>query len=73
MYLLVSDWKKSHGLSYIAIPEFVAAGDHTHSGVKYRFMVMHRYGEDIEKHFLACQRHFEMKTVCCLALRLVSQ
>ena len=42
------------------------------SGLKYRFMVMHRYGEDIEKKFTAAGRQFGMKTVCYLALRMVS-
>ncbi len=55
------------------MPEYVAAGDHTYSDRKYRFMVMHQYGEDIEKKFTAAGRQFGMKTVCYLALRLVSE
>ena len=54
------------------MPEFIAAGEHMFSGLRYRFMVMHRYGEDIEKKFTAAGRQFGMKTVCYLALRLVS-
>lgn len=67
----VSDWCKSQGLTYLSVPEFVAAGEHTHLGLRYRFMVMHQYGEDIEKKFTSVGRRFGMKTVCHLALRLV--
>ena len=33
---------------------------------------MDRYGDDVEKLFCECGRRFEIKTVCTLALRLVS-
>ena len=41
--------------------------------MKYRFMIMDRFGEDVEKKFCQCDRKFEVKTVCTLALRLVSE
>ncbi|XP_064403062.1 serine/threonine-protein kinase VRK1-like isoform X2 [Halichondria panicea] len=68
---IISDWCQSHDLAHLSVPEFVAAGDHTYSDRKYRFMVMHQYGEDIEKKFTAAGRQFGMKTVCYLALRLL--
>ena len=40
--------------------------------VRYRFMVMERFGEDVEKKFCKAGRQFGVKTVCYLALRLVS-
>ena len=41
--------------------------------MKYRFMVMEQFGEDIEKKFNQAGRRFGMKSVCHLALRLVSR
>ena len=67
----VLDWIKSHGLSYLAVPKFIASGSHDHAGTKFRFMVMERFGEDIEKKFCAAGRRFSLPTVCYLALKLV--
>ena len=68
---LVLDWIKSHGLSYLAVPKFIASGSHDHTGTKFRFMVMERFGEDVEKKFSAAGRMFSLPTVCYLALKLV--
>ena len=60
------------GLEYLSVPKFVSAGTHTRDKTEYRFMVMERFGDDIEKLFCSCGRLFNLKTVCYLALRLVS-
>ena len=36
-------------------------------------MVMERFGDDVEKLFCAANRKFGLKTVCYLALRIVSR
>ena len=66
-------WVKDHGLSYLAVPKFIASGSHDHAGTKFRFMVMDRFGEDIEKKFTAAGRRFSLPTVCYLALKLVKK
>ena len=68
---LVNDWIKSKKLNYLAIPKYISSGAHTRGKVEYRFMVIERFGEDIEKLFCNAGRQFGMKTVCYLALRLV--
>ena len=68
----VTRWTKEHGLKYLALPKYISAGAHEHGSVKYRFMVMERFGEDIESKFCGNGRKFSLKTVCYLALRLVS-
>ena len=73
VFWLVSEWVKSHGLSYLAVPKFIASGSHEHAGTKFRFMVMERFGEDIEKKFCSAGRRFSLSTVCYLALKLVSK
>ena len=69
---VVNDWVKSHKLAYLAIPKFISQGRHQHGGLSYRFLVMHCFGEDVEKKFNQCGRQFSIKTVCHLALRIVS-
>lgn len=69
----VCEWVKSHKLPYLAIPKFIASGCHDRGGTKFRFMVMERFGEDIEKKFTAAGRRFSLGTVCYLALQLVSK
>ena len=68
----VSKWEKDHGLGYLSIPRYIASGLHERDGMTYRFMVMQRFGEDLEKKFSSVGRKFGMKTVCYLALHLVS-
>ena len=59
-------------MRYLAIPKYISSGIHSSKEMQYRFMVMERFGEDVEKKFCAARRQFGMKTVCHLALRLVS-
>ena len=68
----VSSWVSSHKLPYLPIPRHVAQGRHGHAGVDYRFLVMDCFGEDVEKKFNQCGRRFGSKTVCHLAIRIVS-
>lgn len=59
-------------MSHLGVPEYIGSGNHTSSSVRYRFMVMKRFGKDLEKIFTECGRQFSMPTVCYLALRVVS-
>lgn len=59
-------------LGYLAVPKYITSGKHDFKGVEYRFMVMERFGVDVEKHFRACPGgRFSDDTVSYLALRLV--
>ena len=72
MYV-VDEWKAAHReVSCLGIPEYIGSGNHTSGSVQYRFMVMQRFGKDLEKIFTECGRQFSMPTVCYLALRVVS-
>ena len=70
--LPVDDWVKKEGLTYLGVPKYIASGSHTHDSMQYRFMVMERYGNDLQKSFVERGRKFSVKTICYLALRLVS-
>ena len=58
-------------LHYLSIPTFVSCGSHLLQGKQYRFLVMNRFGEDIESIFRTAGR-FCNDTICYLALRIVS-
>ena len=63
---------KERGMRYLGIPKYISSGCHLRDEVRYRFLVMERFGEDVEKKFCKAGRPFGVKTVCYLALRLVS-
>ena len=68
----VTEWRKSHDLEYLAIPQYIDCGLHESSSSQYRFLVMERFGDDIGKVFEESGNKFGIKTVCYLALRIVS-
>ena len=70
---LVDEWKARHPtVLCLGVPEYIGSGNHTNSSTHYRFMVMQRFGKDLEKIFTECGRQFTLPTVCYLALRVVS-
>ena len=70
--LTVEKYVRKKKLVYLGIPDFIEWGSHTFDGEEYRFLVLQRLGDDIEKYFTTAGTFCE-KTVCYLALRLVSQ
>ncbi|XP_019848941.1 PREDICTED: serine/threonine-protein kinase VRK1-like [Amphimedon queenslandica] len=68
---LINDWVKSHDLKYLAIPQFIDCGKHESSSLQYRFLIMKRFGDNIEKLFEEAGSKFGVKTVCYLALRIL--
>ena len=54
------------------MPKFIATGSHELKGVRYRFMVMERFGEDLQKKFEADGKTFPRKSVLQMGLRIVS-
>ena len=59
-------------LSYLGIPKYITSGSHDYKGLKYRFMVMQRFGDNIQKHFKDAGSKFCEDTISYLALKLVS-
>ena len=62
----------SKKLKTLGMPKYVAAGSHTFNQEKMRFMVMERFGTDLQKKFVDCNRQFSRKTVILLAMQIVS-
>ena len=51
---------------------FLGSGSFDHNSTKLRFLVMERYGKDVEELFLSSGRRFDVSTVLMLGLRVVS-
>ncbi|XP_065661207.1 serine/threonine-protein kinase VRK1 isoform X2 [Hydra vulgaris] len=67
----IDEWLKSKKKMFVGIPRYIATGSFDDGSIKYRFLVMERFGTDIEKVFKQCNMKFPEKTVCSLALRII--
>ncbi|MBN3294851.1 VRK1 kinase, partial [Amia calva] len=68
---LIQSWTKSHKLKYLGVPKYWGSGLHEKGGKRYRFMVMDRFGSDLQKMFEENGKRFPRKTVLQLGLRLL--
>ena len=62
----------SKKLKHLGVPLYTGSGSHENAGKKYRFMIMERYGNDVEQIFTQCSKCFHIQTVLTLAVRIVS-
>lgn len=62
---------KKKDLHHLGIPKFIGTGSHEHRGKGYRFLVMDRYGTDLNKLFEQNGRKFPQETVYKIALQIV--
>ena len=69
----VSAWTTSHKQTHLGVPRFIGTGSFESSGTKYRFMIMDRFGQDVEKLFLESRNKFPLHTIFGLGLRIVSR
>ena len=63
---------KEHKVKSLGMPRFIAAGMFDRNNDKYRFMIMERFGTDLQKLFEANKKSFSHKAVLQLAIRVVS-
>lgn len=59
-------------MKYLGVPKYISSGTHTRGKETFRFMVMERFGTDVQKIFEKSGKTFSKHTVCALALRLVT-
>uniref|UniRef100_A0A674HGR0 non-specific serine/threonine protein kinase n=1 Tax=Taeniopygia guttata TaxID=59729 RepID=A0A674HGR0_TAEGU len=64
-------WTKSHKLKYLGVPRYWGSGLHERNGKSYRFMIMDRFGRDLQKMFEENAKQFSHKTVLQLGLRIL--
>uniref|UniRef100_A0A1B6CHP2 non-specific serine/threonine protein kinase n=1 Tax=Clastoptera arizonana TaxID=38151 RepID=A0A1B6CHP2_9HEMI len=64
---MIDSWMAKRGLPALGMPYYVGSGSHYYNGERYRFLVLPRYGQDIQKMFLQQGRRFHVKTAFTLA------
>uniref|UniRef100_A0A7N5JBB9 VRK serine/threonine kinase 1 n=1 Tax=Ailuropoda melanoleuca TaxID=9646 RepID=A0A7N5JBB9_AILME len=67
----IQKWIRTHKLKYLGVPKYWGSGLHDKNGKSYRFMIMDRFGSDLQKIYEANARRFSRKTVLQLSLRIV--
>ncbi|XP_040556993.1 serine/threonine-protein kinase VRK1 isoform X9 [Gallus gallus] len=67
----IQKWTKSHKLKYLGVPRYWGSGLHEKSGNSYRFMIMDRFGRDLQKVYEENAKRFAHKTVLQLGLRIL--
>ncbi|XP_021535363.1 serine/threonine-protein kinase VRK1 isoform X3 [Neomonachus schauinslandi] len=67
----IQKWIRTHKLKYLGVPKYWGSGLHDKNGKSYRFMIMDRFGSDLQKIYEANARRFSRKTVLQLSLRIL--
>lgn len=72
LYIAVNEWVARRHLKALGMPHFLGTGSHYYDNEHYRFLVLPRFGLDIEKVFIRHGRKFHVKTAFTLASYVVS-
>ncbi|XP_069772259.1 serine/threonine-protein kinase VRK1 isoform X2 [Narcine bancroftii] len=68
---LIQSWVSSRKLNYLGVPKYWGSGLYDKGGKSYRFMVMERFGSDLQKILEQNHNIFPLKFVFQLGLRLI--
>ena len=69
---MVENFRKENRIGSLGMPVLRGNGSHVHNGTKYRFLVMDRFGHDLQKVFQNGKKLFAAKTSFNLAIKIVS-
>ena len=69
---IVSTYKTKKKLKSLGVPTYIGSGQIQGQKEKLRFMIMERYGSDLQKLFEENGKKFKRKTVYILALQIVN-
>jgi len=65
-------FKAEHGLQHLGVPKLVANGSHVKKGQNYRFLVMERFGSDLQRILDNSEGNkFTVKTACSVTLQVL--
>ncbi|XP_033622666.1 serine/threonine-protein kinase VRK1 isoform X2 [Fukomys damarensis] len=67
----IQKWIRAHKLKYLGVPKYWGSGLHDKNGKSYRFMIIDRFGSDLQKIYEANARRFSRKAVLQLSLRIL--
>lgn len=68
---MIQNWIKSHKPKTLGVPRYWGFGLHDKGGKKYRFMVIDRFGTDLQKKFEECGKRFPRKLVLQIGIRML--
>lgn len=68
---MVSNWMNKIKKNYVGVPVYIATGSFEDNNIKYRFLVMQRFGTDVEKIYKKSDYKFPEQTVFSLGLRVL--
>lgn len=54
----IQKWIRAHKLKYLGVPKYWGSGLHDKNGKSYRFMIMDRFGSDLQKIYEAMPKGF---------------
>jgi len=68
----IEKFKKEKGLSHLGVPKLVANGSHVRNRQNYRFLVMERFGSDLQRILDNSEgQKFTTKTACSVAIQVI--
>jgi len=67
----INEWKTKRKIKSLGMPEMIGFGSHKVNGEKFRFLVLPRYGESIQKLFVKRSKFFHIKTALTLACHIL--
>ena len=68
----IEKFKETRGLAHLGVPKLVANGSHVKKGQTYRFLVMERFGTDLQRILDNSEgNRFTSKTACSVTLQVL--
>jgi len=68
----IEKFKETHGLAHLGVPKLVANGSHVKKNHNYRFLVMERFGTDLQRILDNSEgNRFTTKTACSVTLQVL--
>lgn len=67
----IDAWKEDHQKPRLGMPKYMGSGSHIYADNKYRFMVMERFGSDLQKMLEKNNKRFSLKTTYQLGIQII--
>ncbi|KAI1294188.1 Serine/threonine-protein kinase VRK1 [Halotydeus destructor] len=67
----IRNWMRDHRLEFLGMPRFIANGIHTRLGSEYRFLIMQRFGSDLQKKLGEVDNKFDVKSTYTIASKVI--
>jgi len=68
---MINEWMKAQKQKRLGMPKYLGSGSFTHNDERFRFMVIERFGSDLQKILENHNKKFSFKTVYQLGLEII--